>query len=127
MPLVYVCVDRRLGMRSPITDSGSTKDPSSRKPLWRAYKDMVLLVASWFVVACYITFIDSMTSRAAEVSLYTGVFEDLWYDMLCTGLIGALYAERDKLLWCLISVIGGLITLGVMVIMVTFVGDLLSS
>jgi len=47
--------------------------------------------------------------------------------MLCTGVIGVLYAERNRLLWCLASALGGLIALALMVIAVTLLGSLLAA
>ena len=80
----------------------------------------------WFVVAILITAFDLVSSRASYISLYAIVVEHVWYAVLYTGLIGTLYADRNKLLWCFISATGGLITLGAIVLSVTIMSGLLA-
>jgi hypothetical protein len=110
-----------------MTDIGAINHPPAPKPARLAQGDFGLLVAWWFVIACYITAFDLVSARAAYVPLYASVVDHVWQDMLWTGLIGALCAERHKLLWCLVSALGGLAALAVMVIAITLVSGLLAA
>ena len=109
-----------------MTTAYSFESPSPGKTSPQGPSDIAILVTWWFVVAILITGFDLVSSRASYVSLYAIVIEHVWYAVLCTGLIGILYAERNKLLWCFISAIGGLIALGAIVLSVTIVSGLLA-
>lgn len=108
-----------------MTDLSLSHSQSSRKPQRQEPPDIAILVAWWFVVALHVSAFDLVSSRASYVSLYAIAVEHLWYVVVCTGLIGALYTDRNKLLWCFISAIGGTVTLGASVLVVTFVCRLL--
>ncbi len=88
---------------------------------------MGLLIAWWFVVASYVAFFDFVSARATNISPYASVVDQLWYAVLCNGLIGALYAERHRIFYCLVSVAGGLVALAAMVFAVTMVSRLLAA
>ena len=106
---------------------GADAGSSRKAELQRAIGDLRLMVAWWFIVACFITVCDVVLARIASVSLATSAAEHVWYAMLSTGLIGALSADRNKLLWCLISAVGGLLALAITVTAVMLMGGLFAS
>ncbi len=114
-------------MRPTLTDIGAFEHAPSPKPARLAYDDIGVLVAWWFVIACCLTAFDLVSSRAAYVPLYASVLDHYWHAMLCAGVIGALYAERDKFLWGIVSALGGLIALAVMIGAITLVSALLAA
>lgn len=106
---------------------GAIGHPHSRKPWILANGDIGVLLAWWFLIAGCLTAFDLIASRAAYVPLYASVAEHFWQAMLCAGVIGALYAEHDKLLWCLVSALGGLMALVLTVAAITLVSGLLAA
>ncbi len=114
-------------MRQVTADIGAIKRAPARTSWLPASGDLGVLVAWWFVIACCITAFDLVSARAAYVPLYKSVADHVWNAMLCAGVIGALYAERNRLLWFLVSALGGLIALALMVITVTLLGSLLAA
>ena len=106
---------------------GAIAHSASRKPWILAAGDIGVLVAWWFLIAGCLTAFDLVSSRAAYVPLYASVAEHFWQATLCAGVIGALYAEHDRLLWCCVSALGGLIALVLVVAAVTLVAGLLAA
>jgi hypothetical protein len=114
-------------MKHGIVHFGSIAHLPSRKPWILAQGDIGVLVAWWFVIAACLAGFDLVSSRAAYVPLYASVAEHFWQAMLCAGVIGALYVEHDKLLWCCLSALGGLFALVLMVAAITLVSGLLAA
>ncbi len=109
-----------------MTTLRSIDDPSLREASQRAYDDLVPLVVWWFVIACFVTVLDLVASRAGYEPFYTRVVEHYWYVPLGTGLIGFFYMPRHKLLWGAISALGGLFALALMVAAVSLLNGLLA-
>ncbi len=107
--------------------SGAIGHSPSRKPWMLAHDDIGVLMAWWFVIAACLAAFDLVSSRAGYVPLYASVGEHAWQATLCAGVIGALCAEHNRLLWCCISALGGLIALVVMVAAITLVSGLLAA
>ncbi len=114
-------------MRHGIIHFGVFAHSPARKPWIPAGSDIGVLVAWWFVIAACLTAFDLVSSRAAFVPLYASVGEHFWQAMLCAGVIGALCAERNRLLWCCVSALGGLLALVLMVAAITLLSGLLAA
>src|SRR5512142_1675296 len=114
-------------MRHGIIHFGAIAHSPSRKPSMLASGDIGVLVAWWFVIAACLAGFDLVSSRAAYVPLQASIAEHSWQAMLCAGAIGALYVEHNRLLWCCVSALGGLIALSVMVAAITLVSALLAA
>src|SRR5512140_3299032 len=114
-------------MRHGIIHFGALAHSPSRKPWIPAASDIGVLVAWWFVIAACLAAFDLVSSRAAYVPLYVSLGEHFWQAILCAAVIGALYPERNRLLWCCVSALGGLIALVVMVAAITLVSGLLAA
>jgi len=110
-----------------MADIGAIKHAPGRGSWLPGSGDLGVLVAWWFLVACCIAAFDLISSRADYIPLYESVADHVWHAMLCTGVIGALYVERNRLLWCFISALGGLIALALVVVAVTLLGSLLAA
>lgn len=99
----------------PHVSSSAAHDRTQELEWWRIPNFPYLLVW-WLAVIGYYVVFDSISGRYHKNLIDLELISDARYVIFASGLIGALYAKRFRILWFLISIVLGTLILLLMVL-----------
>jgi hypothetical protein len=85
--------------------SPSPSRDRSRKSEWRVIPNFGYLLIWWVAVIGFYVVFNSISGRYHKGLIDPEMISDGWYVILASGLIGAFFATRFRLLWFLISIV----------------------
>jgi len=92
------------GASRPDAPPSPGRDPT-RSPQWWAIPNFGYLLIWWVVIIGYYVVFNSISARDHNSLIDPEMISDGWYAILASGIIGAFYATRFRLLWFLISIV----------------------
>ena len=108
-------------IRNPPEDGVSRSDVSrkgggTRKSVWWALPNFSHLLIWWVVMIGYYVVFNTLSGRDHKGLIDVEMIYDGWYVIAASGVIGALYAKRRKILWFLISIVLAMLILLLMLL-----------
>lgn len=85
--------------------SSSSRRDRSHNSKWWAISNFSQLLLWWVVAIGFYVVFDSISGRYHKGLIDLAIVSDGWYVVLASGLIGALYVKRFRLLWFVISIV----------------------
>ena len=101
---------------SPPDASPSPRRDRTHNSEWWVIPNFSYLLIWWVVVIGYYVVFNSISGRDHKGLIDLDMISDGWYVILASGLIGAFYAKRFRLLWFLISIVLAMLILLLMLL-----------
>ena len=101
---------------SPPDASPSPRRDGTHHSEWWVIPNFSYLLLWWVVVIGYYVVFNSISGRDHKSLIDLDMISDGWYVILASGLIGAFYAKRFRLLWFLISIVLAMLILLLMLL-----------
>ena len=92
------------GGAAPLDASPSPGGDRTGKPRWWVMPNFSYLIVWWVALIGYYVAFSSIPGREHPGLIDPEMIYDGWYAILASGLIGAFYAKRFRLLWFLLSI-----------------------
>ncbi len=101
---------------SPPEASPSPGRDRTRDAKWWVIPNFSYLLLWWVVVIGYYVVFSSISGRDHKGLIDLEMISGGWYVILASGLIGAFYAKRFRLIWFLISIVLAMLILLLMLL-----------
>lgn len=112
---------------SPPDAAPSTEHDRTSTSQWWVIPNFSYLLVWWVVIIGYYVVISSIPGREHKALIDPEMLSGAWYAILASGLIGAFYAKRFRLIWFLISIVLALLILLLMLLGLGTLKNLMNS
>lgn len=108
-------------IRNPPEDGVSRPDVprkggGARISVWWALPNFSHLVIWWVVMIGYCVVFNTLSGRYYKGRIDVEMIVEGWYVILASGVIGALYAKKRRILWFLVSIVLAMLILLLMLL-----------